>query len=144
MANTPLVVERIYNAPANTVWEALTDNNKLKQWYFQLEEFRPEIGFVFTFMGGDKTTQYKHICEVTQVVPGKKLAYTWRYDGYPGNSEVSFELFPEGDKTRLKLTHTGLETFAADKDKNFRVESFNNGWTFILGTNLANFLEGKK
>ena len=44
------------------------------------------------------------------VVDGKKLTYSWRYDGYPGNSFVTFELFGEGQKTRLKLTHEGIET----------------------------------
>ncbi len=44
---------------------------------------------------------------------GEKLQYSWRYDGYEGNSFVTFELFAEGDKTRVKLTHEGLETLAA-------------------------------
>ncbi|HEY0273791.1 MAG TPA: SRPBCC domain-containing protein [Chitinophaga sp.] len=144
MATTPLVVERTYDAPANTVWEALTDNEKLKQWYFRLEAFRPEVGFTFSFYGGDEHTQYQHLCEVTQVVPGKKLAYTWRYEGYPGQSEVSFELFPEGDRTRVKLTHTGLESFAGIQDKNFGVASFTQGWNYILGTSLAHYLQGTK
>ena len=27
------------------------------------------------------------------MVPAKKIAYTWRYDGFPGDSTVTFELF---------------------------------------------------
>ena len=28
---TPLVIERTYNAPAETVWKALTDKDQMKQ-----------------------------------------------------------------------------------------------------------------
>ena len=50
---------------------------------------------------------FVHLFKVTEVVPQKKLAYTWRYKDFEGSSLVSFELFEEGDKTRLRLTHTG-------------------------------------
>lgn len=139
MNNEPFVIEQLYNAPVERVWSALTDNDKMRQWYFQLEEFKPEVGFEFTFNGGSKEKQYVHLCRITAVEPLKKLAYTWRYQDYPGNSEVTFELFPEGDKTRLRLTHTGLETFPSEKD--FARESFSKGWTYITGTSLKGFVE---
>lgn len=53
---------------------------------------------------------------------------------------VIFELFPEGQSTRLKLTHEGLETFPADLP-DFSRESFAEGWTFIIGTALKEFVE---
>lgn len=81
-----------------------------------------------------------HLCVVTQVVENKKLAYTWRYDGYEGNSEVTFELFEEGEKTRLKLTHTGLETFPQN-NPDFAPASFAAGWTEITGKMLKEFVE---
>ncbi|MCL4540124.1 MAG: hypothetical protein M1378_11115 [Bacteroidetes bacterium] len=31
------------------------------------------------------------------MVPQKKLAYSWRYEGHEGNSRVTFELFPKGN-----------------------------------------------
>jgi len=141
MQNEPLIVERTYNAPADRVWEALTDLDQMRQWYFKLAAFRAEIGFEFQFEGGPKGgPTYLHKCRVTQVVPGKKLQYSWRYDGYEGNSFVTFELFAEGDKTRVKLTHEGLETLEA-ANKDFARENFMQGWTSIIGTNLKNFVE---
>lgn len=139
MNNEPFVIEQVYNAPVERVWSALTDNHKMRQWYFQLEEFKPEVGFEFTFTGGSEEKQYVHLCRITVVEPLKKIAYSWRYQDYPGNSEVTFELFPEGDKTRLKLTHTGLGTFPAEKD--FARESFSAGWTYITGKSLKEFVE---
>ena len=110
MSHQPIVLERTFNAPISKVWQALTDNDEMKKWYFVLPEFKAEVGFFFQFLGGkDPENQYLHYCEVTEVVVGKKLTYSWRYDGYEGNSFVTFELFDEGDKTLLKLTpHVSL------------------------------------
>jgi uncharacterized protein YndB with AHSA1/START domain len=47
MENDPFVIERTYNAPIAKVWKALTDKNDMKQWYFDLSEFKPEVGFEF-------------------------------------------------------------------------------------------------
>ena len=140
MNNEPFVIERTYNAPVNKVWKALTDRDLMQQWYFNIAAFKPEVGFEFTFDGGSKEKTYTHLCKVLEVVPNKKLSYSWRYKDYEGNSVVTFELFDEGEKTRLKLTHTGLETFP-QVSKDFAKESFAQGWTYITGTSLKNFLE---
>lgn len=140
MNSTPFIIERTFNVNAATVWKALTDNDHMKQWYFQLPEFRPEVGFEFSFTGGKREEQYLHLCKVTQVIPGKKITYSWRYDGYEGISFVSFELFAEGEKTRLKLTHEGLENFPAS-NPDLAAANFAAGWTSIIGTSLNNYLE---
>jgi|SRR5688572_11472380 len=140
--NEPIVIERTFNAPAEKVWQAISDNSQMKQWYFDLEDFKPEVGFEFQFEGGDDKNTYVHLCKVTEVIPGKKLTYSWRYEGHEGNSFVTFELFPEGEKTRLKLTHEGLETFPSDTNA-FAKENFVAGWNDILGRMLKDFLEKK-
>ncbi len=139
METTPFVIERTYNAPADKVWQAITDKDKMRQWYFDLKEFKPEVGFEFQFSGGSKEKTYLHLCKITEVITGRKLTHSWQYDGYPGESFVTFELFPEGDKTRLKLTHAGIETFPAERD--FSRESFTKGWTHIIGKSLLEYLE---
>ncbi|GAA0544266.1 SRPBCC family protein [Chitinophaga japonensis] len=140
MQNEPLILERTYNAPVDKVWKAITDKDNMKQWYFNIPEFKPEVGFEFQFEGGTPEKSYLHLCKVTEVIPGKKLTYSWRYEGYAGNSLVTFELFPEGDKTRLKLTHAGLDTFPADAPDLVR-ENFVQGWTELIGTSLKEFVE---
>lgn len=70
--------------------------------------------------------QYLHLCEITEVVPEKKLTYSWRYNGYEGNSFVTFELFEQESKTLLILTHKGLETFPKE-NKDFAMENFEKG-----------------
>ncbi|MBI3511465.1 MAG: SRPBCC domain-containing protein [Bacteroidetes bacterium] len=141
--NEPFIIERTYDAPLKKVWKAITDKDEMKHWYFSLPEFRAEVGFEFRFVGGPSPEkQYLHICVVTEVIPEKKLTYSWRYDGYEGNSFVTFELFAVGNKTRVVLTHRGLETFPAG-NPDFAKGNFSVGWTHIIGTALKEFSEKK-
>lgn len=141
MKNEPFVIERTFNAPVEKIWQAITDKEQMKQWYFDLAAFKPIVGFEFQFPGeGQKGEKYLHLCKITDVVPDKKLTYSWRYDSFEGNSFVTFELFEEADKTRLKLTHEGLETFPAN-NPDFAKESFTEGWTHIIGKSLKEFIE---
>lgn len=139
--NGPFVIERTYLAPVALVWSAITNKDEMKHWYFDLAEFKPEVGFQFQFSGGkDESHQYLHLCEVTEVVPGRKITYSWKYDGYEGISYVTFELFDEGKKTRLKLIHAGLESFPAS-NPDLAKENFIEGWNHIIGTALREYLE---
>lgn len=141
MSNKSIVVERTFNAPVSKVWKAITNKDEMKKWYFDLSEFKPEKGFKFEFTGGDEAgKQYLHHCEIMEVITEKKLAYTWRYEDVPGNSLVTFELFEEGEKTLLRLTHEGVESFATD-DVNFARKSFEGGWDHIVNISLKDYLE---
>jgi uncharacterized protein YndB with AHSA1/START domain len=134
-----LVIERTFTASLSRVWQALTDVNQMREWYFDLPEFKPEPGFEFEFVIEHQGNTYDHRCKITEVIPEKKLAYSWRYEGHEGNSLVTFELFPEGDKTRLRLTHEGLDSFP--RTPAFARENFVKGWTEIIGTSLKEFVE---
>jgi len=140
MKTDPFVIERIYNAPVEKVWKAITDKGQMKEWYFDIDAFKPEVGFEFQFEGSNEGRCYLHKCKITEVIVGKKLQYSWRYDGYEGNSLVTFELFDEAGKTRLKLTHDGIETFPTDKP-DFAKKNFVMGWTQLIGTLLKEFVE---
>jgi Uncharacterized conserved protein len=137
-----VVIERTFNAPVGRVWKALTDVEEMRQWYFNLKQFKAEVGFEFEFVVEHEGTTYHHLCKVTEVIPQKKIAYTWRYKGHEGDSLVTFELFADGDETRLKLTHQGLETFP--KTAAFARKNFEAGWTAIIDSELKQFLEGKQ
>jgi uncharacterized protein YndB with AHSA1/START domain len=136
-----VVVERTFNAPVARVWKALTDVDEMRQWYFDLKEFKPEVGFEFEFTVEHEGVKYQHLCKITEVIPQKKLAYTWRYKGEPGDSLVTFELSADSDKTKLRLTHEGLETFP--KTPAYARKNFEAGWTEIIGSELKKFVESK-
>jgi uncharacterized protein YndB with AHSA1/START domain len=143
MQTEPFVIERVYKASAEKIWKAITDETQMKQWYFDLPGFKPEVGFEFRFTGGPPDKEYLHLCKITEVIPYKKLTYSWRYDGYPGNSFVTFELFPQGEETKLKLTHAGLESFAVSNNPDLDAKNFAEGWSHIIGISLKEFLEKK-
>jgi uncharacterized protein YndB with AHSA1/START domain len=134
---TPFIIEQVYNASIEDVWQAISDENSMREWYFpQLRQFKPVVGFDFVF--SNDGSPYQKQWQVTKVEPGRLLAHSWVYKGYPGSSEVIFELFDEGDKTRLKLQHTGIDSFPSDL--HFARTRFENGWKHILGSNLKNYL----
>jgi uncharacterized protein YndB with AHSA1/START domain len=138
----PIIVERTFDAPVGRVWTALTDVNEMRQCYFDRREFKPQEGFEFEFVVKHEGNSYHHLCRVTEVVPQKKIAYSWRYKGEPGDSLVTIELSPEGEKTRLKLTHSGIETFPATPA--YARKNLEAGWTAIIGTELKQFVEQKQ
>lgn len=136
--NSPLIKEFHYHAPIAKVWETLTNKDKMKEWYFpQLQNFEPVVGYKFKF--DDDDHEYHKEWIVTYVVAGKKLAHSWAYKGYPGNSEVIFDLFAEENKTILRVTQTGLESFP--NHPHFKRERFDWGWNNLLGQNLKHLLE---
>jgi len=134
-----IILERTFDAPVGRVWTALTDVDQMRLWYFDLKEFKPEIGFEFEFIVEHEGNSYHHLCRVTEVIPQKKIAYTWRYKGEAGDSLVTIELSPEGEKTHLKLTHSGVETFP--KTPAYARKNFEDGWAAIIGSELKQFVE---
>jgi uncharacterized protein YndB with AHSA1/START domain len=136
--DTPFVIEQVYDAQIDKVWHALTTESQLREWYFpQIIKFEPIVGFEFQFV--DDGSDFKKDWRVTQVTAGKLLAHSWVYKDYPGKSEVTFELFDQGEKTRLIVTHTGLGSFS--NDPHFARHRFVEGWERIIRTDLKKNLE---
>ncbi len=142
MNEAPIVIERTFNAPTEQIWKAITDIDQMKQWYFpQLEKFKAEKGFETQFNVHHEGKDYLHIWKIREVIPLKKISVEWKYGGYPGNSVVSFELFAQGDKTKLVLTHEGIETFMPGKYPELAKENFMKGWIQFMDKGLKEFLE---
>ena len=142
MENEPIIIELILNSGTDKVWDALTRKEQMKIWYFDLPEFKAEVGFEFEFEAGDEIKMYLHLCKIIEAVDGEKLRHSWRYDGYEGNSFVTWELFAEGEQTRLKFIHEGLESFP-ESNPDLAKNNFVAGWNEIVGNSLPNFLKDK-
>ncbi len=140
---TPVIVQTTVRTPVSAVWAALTDREQMARWYFELDDFRPEVGFTFTFAGqGTEGETYHHLCRVTQVDHERLLQYSWQYEGYPGYSLVTFRLEAEpAGGTRVILTHFGLETFPAEV-RAFARANFEAGWGELIGKLLPAYLAG--
>jgi uncharacterized protein YndB with AHSA1/START domain len=144
MTSTPVLVETRLNFPAEAIWSALTDKDKMKQWYFEVPEFKLEVGFEFKYIGEDAGKKYPTSCRILAVEPGRKLVHTWSFDEFPHETIVTFELFPQGQQTLLRLTHEGLDKMPAQYPSSISAQSHREGWTQILGTLLKEFLEKQK
>ncbi|AHF15841.1 SRPBCC family protein [Niabella soli] len=140
MESQTVVQEVIYNAPVEKVWQALTDKDQMKQWYFDIPDFNTAPGSRFDFYEGPKK-KYRHRATITALIPLQKLQHTWAHpDQSKGTSLLTWELFPKGDQTRVHLTHSGLEQLA-DGGPAFAKENYEQGWNTIMNTSLRNFLE---
>jgi len=73
---------------------------------------------------------------VTRCEPPRVLSYTWEPEHHDGESEVTFELTPQGDKVRLLLTHRRLRDRKA-------MLGIGTGWHTHLGV-LADRLNGRE
>lgn len=137
----PIQIKISYKATIHQVWNALTNKDEMKHWYFNLPEFKPEVGFEFQFYGGkDLNNQYLHLCKIIEANEPSKLTYSWRYSGYPGDSFVTFELEELDETTKVTLTHSGIETFE-NENTDFAKSEFKAGWTYIMNVALQNYLE---
>lgn len=144
MFNTKdLIIETTLPYSCELVWNALTQKEQMKEWYFSLDAFEPKVGFEFEFEGKGNTGEtYLHLCKILAATPLKKLKHTWVYKNLEGYSEVSFEMESGKNETFLKLTHTGLHSFPQN-NPDFAQESFQKGWTQLITHLLPEYLKKK-
>lgn len=140
MKKGTVVKEATVNTSVSEVWEAITDKKKMKQWYFDIKDFKAEVGSMFKFYGENKNRTVPTTCKVIEVKPNKKLAYTWSYDDSPAETIVTFELFDKKDKTRIKLTHAELDKIPT-VNKDFFIENHIEGWGHIICKSLKEYVE---
>jgi len=68
--NIPVVVEQTFNASIDTVWNAITEIDQMRQWFFEnIPDFKPEVEFEtqFNVTSGDRN--FFHQWKVTEVLP---------------------------------------------------------------------------
>jgi uncharacterized protein YndB with AHSA1/START domain len=140
VSTEPIVVEQSFSCATETVWQAITDPDLMRQWYFeQIEDFRPEVGFETQFDIEVSGRIFRHQWQVTDVVTGKSITYTWRYEGFPGLGTTEWNLSKTDDGTRLVLISSGIESFSRDIPE-FTRESGQAGWEYFIQQRLPNFL----
>lgn len=137
----PIVVEATYSVDAATVWKAITDPEQMPKWYFDaIETFEPEVGSETQFNVHVEGEDYLHLWRVVEVVPNQKIAYTFNFEGIPGDGLVTWELSEIASGTKLTLTHSGVESYPQDNPL-FKREAGVAGWDYFLNDSLRGFLE---
>jgi ketosteroid isomerase-like protein/uncharacterized protein YndB with AHSA1/START domain len=139
----PIVVEQTYNSTISKVWSAITDENKMKKWYFEtMQTFKPVVGFKTEFNVQANGINYLHCWKVTEVIHEKKITYNWKFRDYPGESVVTFELSINNNTTKLKLTEVGIESYPKN-NPDFTRESRIEGWNYFIRKRLKAFLDNE-
>lgn len=130
-ASDAIRLERMLDAPAETVWRYLTEAGLRREWF---------MGGTDATSGGEfeLLNDHDNLSDEDVPYPEDYAPYkgrTWhekvlRFDPprllettFQGgeNGTVRFELFPEGDRTRLVLTHSGIRSGTGAQD-------FGSGW----------------
>jgi len=122
-----LVRETVVDASPETIFELLTVPEKHRQWQGTEVELDPRPGGVYRVVVAGL---YPAVGEFVEVVPNEKVAFTFGWDAEdnpigPGSTRVEYTLHPEGDKTRVRITHSGLPDEV--------VEPHAQGWDHYLG-----------
>ena len=137
----PIIAEQTFDASMSTVWEAITMPDLMRQWFFSaIETFEPVIGFKTQFLIQLLERQFTHLWEIIDVVDGRKIVYNWKYEEYPGEGFVTFELFEQDGLTILRLTNEGLESFPDDIPEFARARGVE-GWNYFIKESLKEFLD---
>jgi uncharacterized protein YndB with AHSA1/START domain len=127
------IVRKLDAAPAK-VWRAITEPEMLKQWMAPSDAFKIPVAETDARVGGryhiimhapdgevhDVSGVYR------EIVPNKKLVYTWAWKSTPERqSVVTIELRAAGKGTELTLRH---EQFADEATR----DHHNQGWMGCL------------
>ncbi len=111
----PIIVEQVIDASLEAVWDAITQVDQMRLWYFDnIPSFKPEVGYETRFDMHNEDRNFPHVWTATDVVPMKLLRYDWRYEGYVGDSFITFELSSHENLTKVRVTHQVRESFTAD------------------------------
>ena len=93
-----IVAERTYPAPADDVWDALTNAERIPRWFMPISgELR--LGGRYQLEGNAGGT-------ITACEAPSHLAVTWEFGG--GVSWVDVHLLQDGDDTTLRLEHVAF------------------------------------
>ena len=138
-----LHLERTYQAPAQTVFDAWTSEEVLRRWFRGRKTFDTPEASVDLRVGGavrvvmrDPETgeEYGGGGLYTEIDPPRRLSFTWLWDDRPTRTLIEIDFEETDGATTVRFRHSGLWDEEA-------VRSHRGGWTTCLD-NLAEVLEG--
>jgi uncharacterized protein YndB with AHSA1/START domain len=107
MSKRPVTIQRtlIIEADPETVFEFLIDPELMAEWFGIRHILEPGVGGTIEVevSPGNIATG-----EFTEIVTGRRVAFTWGWRSENGTSTVQIDLEPHKTGTLLRLTRTGL------------------------------------
>ena len=135
----PLIKEITVNAPISKVWKAITEKEELAKWFHTSEDYIFEEGKTFHMDALHEGKNYLHTITITKIIPEKKLGLDWFIESDCGITQVLYELEPSGDKTKVKVTHSGFDKYGDAGEKNRT--GYSSGWDHVLNVLLKEYVE---
>jgi uncharacterized protein YndB with AHSA1/START domain len=133
-----IVIERIFDAPIDLIWQMWTDPEHFKNWYGP-KGFTVPVAKMDVRVGGkhlicmaspDGSMKMWTTGEYTEIIPNERLVYTdnpadengnvvspsamGMPDGYPATTEVTVLLEDLGGRTKMVMAHAGVPAGAKD------------------------------
>ena len=139
-------LKRVLDAPVETVWRYLTEADLRQRWFMGGTDATPGGEFDLV-VDHDKLSDQDDVPYPENYAQFKGSVWSERVlrfepprlleTSFQGgkNGTVTYELIPEGEKTRLVLTHSGIVSGSGTQD-------FGSGWNSHL-TVLAERLAGR-
>ena len=143
MKNTedPVIIEQLFAVSKERLWSAITEAEQMTQWFFEpIRQFEPQVGFTTRFVIENDGRIFPHLWTIIEVIPHKKIIFNWKYEGYAGDSTVTFELIDHGAEIKLQVTHEVLKSFS-ETIPEFTRENCASGWGYFIKERLPQYLE---
>ena len=138
----PITVEITLSFPIEKVWSAITELPQMHKWFFEeIENYEPVVGFETRFNVKSESRVFPHLWNVTEVNFPHEITTNWKYEGYTGNSLVTFKLESKNNGTQIKVITKIVEDFTDDIPE-FQPESCIAGWEYFLDR-LNSYLQNK-
>lgn len=111
---TSLRIRRVYPHPVAAVYAAWSDPEEMKRWMAPTDDFGATEVTMDVRVGGryrivmhaPSGEQHRVDGLFREIVPNRKLVYTWAWAGTPEReSLVTVEFRPAGEGTEVLLTH---------------------------------------
>ncbi len=116
-----LRTERIFNAPRDRVWKAMTDPALVAQWWGRgnklvIEKLEVKRGGHWRFVEHSDHGQHGFEGRYREVKPPELLEYTFEWDGQPGHVVVDSTTLEDLGDGRTRILVTSMFMTAVDRD----------------------------
>ena len=114
-------IERIFNAPRDRVWKAMTDPKLVAQWWGRgnklvVEKMEVERGGHWRFVEHSPEGVHGFEGRFAEVTPPERVVQTFEWDGMPGHVALETMTLEDLGDGRTRLVTTSLFMTAQDRD----------------------------
>ncbi len=114
-------IERIFNAPRDRVWKAMTDPKLVAQWWGRgnklvVERMELERGGHWRFVEHSDHGVHGFEGRFAEIAPPERVVQTFEWDGMPGHVALETMTLEDLGDGRTRLVTTSLFMTAEDRD----------------------------